>query len=104
MQLKEDKMSESNQENPFEDAFSQLFNFISSKDDSTQLLVSHLVSYLEEKGVIDIDDYLEYTDKARDRLIDKINSDSNPEKAEQTKLAIQQTFNWHIEDFKKPDK
>lgn len=97
-------MSEDNQENPLGNAFSQLFNFISSKDDSTQLLISHLVSYLEEKGVIDLDDYLECTEKARDRLISKINSGSNPEESEQVKLAVQQTFNWHIEDFKKSEK
>ncbi|EXE92090.1 MULTISPECIES: hypothetical protein [Acinetobacter] len=96
-------MVEDKQENPFEGAMSQLIKFISAKDDSTQLLISHLVSYLEEKGVIDIDDYLEYTEKAKDRLISKINNGSNPEESEQFKLAVQQTFNWHIEDFKKSE-
>ncbi|HGF8497904.1 TPA: hypothetical protein ACJB9M_000850 [Acinetobacter baumannii] len=97
-------MSEDNQENPLENAFSQLFNFISSKDDSTQLLISHLVNYLEDKGIIKIEDYLEYTEKARDRLLSKIKDSSDNEDTEQLKLAIQQTFNWHIEDFKKSEK
>ncbi|HDI1575831.1 MULTISPECIES: hypothetical protein [Acinetobacter] len=97
-------MSEDNQENPLENAFSQLFNFISSKDDSTQLLISHLVNYLEDKGIIKIEDYLEYTEKARDRLLSKIKDSSDNEDTEQLKLSIQQAFNWHIEDFKKSEK
>ncbi|HHG0468098.1 hypothetical protein QM277_07015 [Acinetobacter baumannii] len=96
-------MTEDKQENPLENAISQIFNFISSRDDSTQLLISHLVSYLEEKGIINIDDYLDYTEKARDRLLSKIKDEAEQENSEQFKLAVQQIFNWHIADFKKPE-
>ena len=94
-------MTDHNQDNPLEGAISNLFGFISAKDDSAELLISNLVGFLAEKGVINLDEYLEHTQKTKERLVGKINKNADQDNGEQIRVAIEQTFNWHIDDFKK---
>lgn len=96
-------MTDHNQDNPLEGAISNLFGFISAKDDSTQLLISNLVDFLAEKGVINLDEYLEHTEKTKNKLLGKISSNTDQEGNKQIMTAIEQTFTWHVNDFKKPD-
>lgn len=94
-------MTDHNQETPLEGAISKLFGLISAKDDAAELLISNLVEFLVEKDVINLDEYLEHTKKTKERLLNKVNKNADQDEGEQIRVAIEQTFNWHIDDFKK---
>ena len=66
-------MANNNQDNPLESAILNLIGFVSSKDDSAELLISNLVSYLVNKGIIDLDEYLEHTQVNKEKIVGKMN-------------------------------
>ena len=67
---------------------------INDGDVATQLLVGSLVSFLAKKGVIDINEYIEFTEQTKK----SITTDS-----EALNERIEIYFNSHINDLRKPE-
>ena len=65
-------MSNNEQENPFENSIGKLSRYFSNSDDATQLLVGNLVTFLIEKKVIDLNEYIEFTENSKNRILEKI--------------------------------
>ncbi|WII94428.1 hypothetical protein LU276_05105 [Moraxella haemolytica] len=71
-----------------------------AKPIATQLHANSLFSagtvlYLAEKGIIDLDDYLNYMDDLKERLM------QSPDYSQETKDAIEQEFDFYQSKFKK---
>lgn len=92
-------MSNNEQENPFENSIGKLSRYFSNSDDATQLLVGNLVTFLIEKKVIDLNEYIEFTENSKNRILEKIENDIDGDMS----LVIGKVFDWHINDFNKPD-
>ena len=92
-------MSNDEQENPFENSIGKLSRYFSNSDDATQLLVGNLVTFLIEKKVIDLNEYIEFTENSKNRILEKIENDIDGDMS----LVIGKVFDWHINDFNKPD-
>ncbi|ATZ64241.1 hypothetical protein [Acinetobacter bereziniae] len=82
--------------NELETAIETLVDYIASSDDATQLLVGNLVAFLIEKKVIDINEYVEYTENSKGRILSSINDDPSGKKSK----AVENIFDWHVRGFK----
>lgn len=67
-------------------------------DSATRLLIGNLVKFLDEKGLIDKDEYLQETLKTKEFLSENY----EPEKESDLKM-VENIFNLHINDLKAPD-
>ena len=67
-------------------------------DSATRLLIGNLVKFLDEKGLIDKDEYLQATLEMKKHLIE------NREQEEGLSLEMmEKIFEFHINDLKNPD-
>ena len=67
-------------------------------DSATRLLIGNLVKFLDEKGLIDKDEYLQATLEMKKHLIE------NREQEEGISLEMmEKIFEFHINDLKNPD-
>jgi len=67
-------------------------------DSATRLLIGNLVKFLDEKGLIDKDEYLQATLEMKKHLIE------NREPEEKLcREMVEKIFEFHINDLKKPD-
>lgn len=64
------------------------------------VLVSALVKHLVDKGVIDLEEYLESTHETESKILSAL---IDNEGIETNKIAITKTFNDHRNDFTKPE-
>ncbi|WII95012.1 hypothetical protein LU276_08355 [Moraxella haemolytica] len=65
---------------------------------ANRLLVSSLVKYLANKNVIDLDDYLDYSQQVKELLINNTDSESGL-----NSTIIDFVFELHQNDFRKPE-
>lgn len=67
---------------------------------ANQLLTSSVIKYLSEKGVIEIDDYLDFNKAIQDRIIARYSEDGNI--SEGKKDSLQYIFELHRDSLSAP--
>lgn len=75
-----------------------------SLDSANTLLVSVLVKYLAEEGVIDLDKYLDRNKHYEERIKDSyMQKEGESESAQRDIKTIERLFSSHRDDFAKPE-
>lgn len=67
-------------------------------DSATRLLIGNLVKFLDEKGLIDKDEYLQTTLEMKKHLIE-----NREQEGELSLEMVEKIFDFHIDDLKTPD-
>ena len=67
-------------------------------DSATRLLIGNLVKFLDEKGLIDKDEYLQTTLEMKKHLIE-----NREQEGELSLEMVEKIFEFHINDLKTPD-
>ena len=67
-------------------------------DSATRLLIGNLVKFLDEKGLIDKDEYLQTTLEMKKHLIE-----NREQEGELSLEMVEKIFEFHINDLKNPD-
>ena len=67
-------------------------------DSATRLLIGNLVKFLDEKGLIDKDEYLQTTLEMKKHLIE-----NREQEGELSLEMVEKIFEFHIDDLKTPD-
>ena len=67
-------------------------------DSATRLLIGNLVKFLDEKGLIDKDEYLQATLEMKKHLIE-----NREQEGELSLEMVEKFFDFHINDLKNPD-
>ena len=85
-----------------------MFSNIISMDRANALLVSSLVKYLAEKGLIDLDKYLESNKKTEELIKNAtlqrgVSPDVSEDDLQRNVDFVNHVFSMHREDFTKPE-
>lgn len=90
-------MNELNQDQNWAD---KLLSFITDSDEVNNALSSNLVEYLAHKGVIDIEEYLRFTQQNKEKYLARL-AEAGYADDSQIIGFVNSWFNMHINDFKK---
>ncbi|MFW1645007.1 hypothetical protein [Acinetobacter guillouiae] len=70
----------------------ELAKFALKGDKANRLLIGHLVKFLSDKGVIDLEDYLSSVTEFKEHALDLLESENEAE-------LIELAFDLHLNDF-----
>lgn len=90
-------MNESNQDYGWID---KLLSFIADSDEVNHSLSSNLIEYLAHKGVIDIDDYLKFTEGKKEEYFARLAAAGYADDSQLVGL-VNKWYAMQINDFKK---
>lgn len=84
------------QSNVFKPVIEELVGLTMNSNRANLFILGNLVAFLAEKGVIDLDEYLEFTKNAKDHIVGE-----SKDQDEARLKAINTMFDIHLNDFKK---
>lgn len=68
-------------------------------DEVINSLVGNLVSYLAQKEIIDLDDYLKFTEESKNTYIQNLKNEGHSDDSDIVRHVNRQ-FSMHVNDFK----
>ncbi|RSP92646.1 hypothetical protein EA716_15495 [Acinetobacter baumannii] len=71
-------------------------------DEVINSLVGNLVSYLAQKEIIDLDDYLKFTEESKNTYIQNLKDEGHSDDSDIVRHVNRQ-FSMHVNDFKGPE-